>query len=92
MPNDFEIVANFYNMSVLFVLNSIKTSITQLSFIYSGNIYYLYKVNGNIDYSKKIISNLVKHFENVSADCYDIDLCLRKTFKLKLIKYKNEGE
>jgi len=89
MPNDFEIVANFYNMSVTFIVKSVKKSITLLNLIYSDDVHYLYKVNGNVDYAKKIMANTVKHFENSSADCYDIDLCLRKTFKLKLIKYKN---
>jgi len=92
MPNNFKIIANFYNMSVLFIIKSVKNSITQLDLIYSDNSRYLYKVKGNVDYAKKIISNTIKHFENSSADCYDIDLCLRKTFALKLLKYKNMGE
>jgi len=92
MPDDFEDVADFYNISVMFIIKFVKKSSTLLDLIYSDDVHYLYKVNGNIDYSKKIIANTVKLFKNSSADCYDIDLCLRKTFSLKLIKYKNEGE
>jgi len=86
-----EINTAFNDKLVIFKIIPVKKEKTLLGFTSFGDVWHIYKVKGNIDHAKKIISNTVKHFIGSSVDCYDIDLCLRKTFALKLIKIKGEN-
>jgi len=92
MGEYFDVYTVFNDMLVIFKIISINYSKSLLGFSCFDGVWYKYKVKGNVNYAKKIISNIVKHFENSSVDCYDIDLCLRKTFALKPLKYKNKAK
>jgi len=77
----------FYNDTVLFSILSLQDNKTMLSFSFQeeSNKFFHYKVKGNVEYSKKIVENIFKLFENIPVDSGDIDLCLRKTFSLRNI-------
>jgi len=82
-----QIIHRFYNITVIFSIYHYKNNKTIISFSLNEKTndgeQYSYKVKENIDYAKKIINNTIKHFENISIDCSDIDLCLKKTFSLR---------
>jgi len=79
-----EITHRFYNITVIFKILNFKNGKTILSFSIQKepHEWLHYKVKENFDYSKKIVENTIKHFENIPIDSSDIDLCLRKAFSL----------
>jgi len=86
-----EKIFSFFIMTVIFTIKPYKRSETILSFTESSSsekanaTWHRYKVKGSVDYSKKIVENTVKEFENIPVDCDDIDLFFRKTFSLRKI-------
>jgi hypothetical protein len=84
---------HFYNIIIRFEIKSDKKNNTILSFNkfpphrdkYDRS-WYRYVIKEGVDHAKKIVSNIIKHFDNVPIDCIDIDLCLKKSFSLRKTK------